>query len=48
MKKLAIIAVAAASILSASTAYVDYWYNGIYYVTCGWAPSFNGPVWVRG
>jgi len=47
MKNLALIAIAAVSIFSASAAYAG-WYdpNGVYHQTCGWVPGSNGPVWV--
>ena len=50
MKKLALIAVAAASLFSASTAFAGYFipnYAPIYVLpTCGWTSGFYGPVWV--
>ncbi len=49
MKKLALIAIAAASMLSASTAFAG-WYDayGYYHPTCGYIQSSSGPIWVCG
>jgi len=49
MKKLAIAAISAASIFTASAAYAG-WYDafGYYHPTCGYVPGYWGPVWTCG
>jgi hypothetical protein len=51
MKKLALIAVAAASLFSASAAYAGYFvptYGQTYVQTCGWVATYAGWVQVCG